>query len=931
MSAARLAARTGGIDAAKQVIAGSVKQKALVEVGGAAVFDGAAGLMQDMAYQDTMMKAGAQDQWNYIESALAPVGGLIGGGIVAGPTLGKGSIGITKGKIDAAKTARAKMASGLVAPRLKKSVGKLAAQLKNMKGQSDWADTVEAGFKQNPGIKELTENTAWFFDINDPDSIIRSVLDTGVPFKDDERFTEQVIDYIKGLPTKELEAINDEIEPVLGVKFGDLIERIAVGVSKGGSILREAGIAKKYANNFAHISAAQSAVDRNILAGVEDAEAMAATVRDNPRPGKYVASLWRRSLVSHPGTTMVNIQGWLQGYGARTMAEVVHGGILGTAGLATGLAGDKAVSKKMLQKSKSLFKNQVFKMRSIMDPFGSREAFSELLKMAPKHIQDKVLAETFGGVGGAPSHYGLDNKGIVKAAETYADLAARASMIKLQDVYTKTFSGIAEMDRQVRLAYDMGLDDLINSGEYWKITDEMWDATSKTLLQDTFSMNYTRPVKGAGGTEEMLASTADMVEKVSNHALLGFVFPFGRFMNNTLAFTSQYSPIGLVPIAAKMRRLGKEGVTEASMDTLGTDVAKVAVGTVGLAMLMDASMKAQEEGMQWYEHEDNTGGIINMQNTAPYSLMAVLARIGGHLQKGEAVPKEMLTQLADQAGPFAWAKELRGGPVSDVLQTIVREQNPEEAQGMWNTVAEAGASFGASIASGFTRPLDPLNRVVGYTTGTDAAIDRRQAEGIPEAIALELTRYTDNLFDTILTEPLGTTMRSVDRPEGDIHDPNPIGGLAGVKEQQPKNYTERLLGMVDMPAFMLNQRSGIPEADRFINQEVGPVLNKMAKVLLDDKTFKNASVSIKRDMVKSLLENARGYVKERLDSGYIGMEEDRLSEGRRKYVMKPQALRDEARKALGISTKDRELGAQELMMLNDYVGYLSKLYGGRTE
>jgi hypothetical protein len=93
------------------------------------------------------------------------------------------------------------------------------------------------------------------------------------------------------------------------------------------------------------------------------------------------------------------------------------------------------------------------------------------------------------------------------------------------------------MDRQVRLAYDMGLDDLINSGEYWKITDEMWDATSKTLLQDTFSMNYTRPVKGAGGTEEMLASTADMVEKVSNHALLGFVFPFGRFMNNTLAFT----------------------------------------------------------------------------------------------------------------------------------------------------------------------------------------------------------------------------------------------------------------------------------------------------------------------------------------------------------------------------------------------------------
>jgi hypothetical protein len=182
----------------------------------------------------------------------------------------------------------------------------------------------------------------------------------------------------------------------------------------------------------------------------------------------------------------------------------------------------------------------------------------------------------------------------------------------------------------------------------------------------------------------------------------------------------------------------------------------------------------------------------------------------------------------------------------------------------------------------------------------------------------------------MLEEPIGTPARSVARPEGDIIEPNPAAGLVGRKELPPKNYTEKLMGMVDIPTFMLDQRSGIPEIDRYINQEVGPLINARSKRLLNSPTFKKANVAQKHLMAKNLLTQAREDVREKLNAGW-GPGEMRDADARRVWLTLPQSLRDEAKTALNISKGDRELTKIEVDQLRNYLGKQRDFYQERTK
>ena len=234
------------------------------------------------------------------------------------------------------------------------------------------------------------------------------------------------------------------------------------------------------------------------------------------------------------------------------------------------------------------------------------------------------------------------------------------------------------------------------------------------------------------------------------------------------------------------------------------------------------------------------------------------------------------------------------------------------------------------VISGYTRPLDPLNKIAGMVTETDYSIDRRMSRG-GDRLAVDLARYTDNLFDAILEEPMGTPLRQASRPEGDIKDPNPIGSLFGRKEVHAKNYIDVVLGMVDMPAYLLDQRSNIPESDRFMNEMVGPILNMKSKALLKDSTFKSAKPAIKRKMVTEMLQNSRDIIKNNLNEGFIGTAEDRLAVARRTWLSTDVAVRNQAREDLNISTPDRDLTEQELMTLKLYASQLDKFLNSRSK
>lgn len=907
MATARQATEQLGPAAGKAILTSAAKKDA-IKVGLASTgIDSAFGIAQDYALQKTMMEAGAQDDYSLGQTAISALGGIAGGALGVVPELRRGTLGVSKEAIQSSKVIRRSKASGVAADRIKESLNNLQAM---KSGGLDWQKAVTRGSEANLGIDDVAKNMDWFFNAENPDSLVRIIVDSGadLDLSNDARFTHQIVDFVSGLPSDKLKEINEVMEPAMGMKIGEFVDMVAAGQSKSGSMFSIASQAKKYASNYANISMANNRINKAIVEEGADPE-----IPPSPQHARYLASLWRRMLVSHPATTAVNVLGWGMASTARSLAELTSGTILGAGGALTGNQAAKNTAKASLQ-------NQVFKLRTLLDPYETREGFEALLDNAPKAVQKRIHAEQFGGIDVTPTPelfgYGKGNVAI-KGAETVADLAAKASFIKTQDQWTKAFSGIWGLDKEVRKAYGTGLDSLIAKGEYYKITDDMWDKSMTEALQDSFSKDYT---KG----NDALSKFARLVEDASNTPYLGFIFPFGRFMNNNLAFTAQYSPAGFVPVVAKMRQLGIKGFTEGD---LGEDVGKAIVGTTMLATMAVKASDDFDKGLNWFESEDSEGNIVNQQNLAPLSQFKLLARIGARIKDGEGMDKELISELGNQFGFAQWVRELTGEtPMDAVIQLLSTPsadgQPTEEGKGLWDLMRAFAQSMSGQIVSGFTRPLDPANKMVGMLTGNDAQIDRRLAEPGWDRVSQELTRYTDDIFGQLLGENIGTPARHATRPEGDTHDPNAMASMFGRKEVLPKNYTDKLLGMVDRPAYLLDQRSGNPQADRFMNEKVAPILNQKSKVMLADPKFINATQPIKSLMVNNMLTATRKEIRGMLDANYIGSPEDRLDERRRKWQVMPEALRTQAKADLGISTADNKLTDGQIDVLTSYVGKL---------
>src|SRR5690606_38727413 len=164
-----------------------------------------------------------------------------------------------------------------------------------------------------------------------------------------------------------------------------------------------------------------------------------------PKMIEYAQSIWRRALVSHPATTVVNIQGWGQAEVAKTLASLIHGGTLGTAGLIAKLVSPVSANAgewadNALIESKDLFASTGYKLRTLLDPYTTREAAEEIMRQMPDKYQKKIGETMFGGVDDTAARYGIDAKGSVgvRFVENYTNKAATYSGLKMQDVWTKS-------------------------------------------------------------------------------------------------------------------------------------------------------------------------------------------------------------------------------------------------------------------------------------------------------------------------------------------------------------------------------------------------------------------------------------------------------------------------------------------------------------
>lgn len=915
-SALAEAKKGGGAVAANQLIKNATKSKVTSAVTLGILTDASVSSLQDYMYQLSRMEVGAQEEFDYVENAIALSGGLVGGGVAYIPQAAKGltKLDAADVRIRTSKGIRSAGANKVIAEKLKTSVGKLTKDLKTWQQmKEDGAPILESS------LEDVLNKVNWFFDINDENSIVRAVIDSGadIDLSDNVRFTEEIANVARNLSQENIDEYNEILKPT-GVKFGQILDYIARAESSGGTILHKAQQAKKFAKDFANMSAASKQVDEDIVRDTIDLMDIPPDIANTPQGIKYLQSVWRRLLVSHPGTTALNVLGWGQAFGGRTLAETLHATTLGGAGIVGKMAGAKW-GDKALSRSRALFQNQVYKLKMLLDPFSTIEGFLDMTNKLPNKMHRNTIKAYFGGVdaAGAAEIYKMNPKNpLIKGAEAVTDLAAKASLIQVQDVFTKSFSGIAELDKLSRLYYNRGLDDLMEKGDTHLLTDEMWGTAIQSMLKDTFSVDHTKSKGIFGGL-------AKVVEEISNAPLVGFLFPFGRFMNNNLAFLYEYSPVALLPLAFK---IAKSGGKEAAKFTTQEKVMRASVGSIALATLWSDVEQTMQRGEQWYETEDSTGDRVTKQNIAPENVYRIVARMIGLHTKGEGIPSEMWKELGQILGPGQWTRQLEGkNPLSEMV-SYLSTATPEDQGEVINLITTIAKPI-AGIAAGFTRPLDFPNKLVGMGTQGDVMIDRRQALSAGDAMKQELTRYTSNLFAPWLADNeaedgspiIGTPKRAATRPEGDIRDPNPYSSLFSRKEQPPANSIDILLGMTNLPPFIMDQRSAVPAFDHFVNEEVAPILNARAAQALRDPVFKAKPQNEKVAYVKDMLRSVRKEVIQNLGDGYKGGPVDMVNYERKKWSHLPLAKREMAKQHYGITTRDTDLSLMQLEVLKEYI------------
>lgn len=882
----------------------AAKAAARYHIAGALAVEAPLSALQDYTLQDIRMDTGVQDEYNFLQGVVATVAG----GVSAIPgiyTLRRGSnssLAETGKLLDESYRLRAQTSAKRAAPKIKSSLEKAA---------TDWAKLAEAGkgMPNNPALDKAISD--WFFNLDNEDSLFRIIVGEGADLNvDSPRWTEEIIGYAMNMGDEALKDFNDALKP-LNITFGEATERIANAMKFAGETFNPASRAKQFYKEFRNISVAKRSSASKLLQNAGEEAGDAALV---PRDVTgYLQSTWKKMLVSTWQTTAVNVKGWMLARASGSLADITAaGGLLGRAGIRAVI--DPAGAAKDLSKVKALMANQTFALQTLVDPYLSREAFMELLDKAPPKVKKRVTGQIYGGMDVfTPARFGLDPKtGLIKTTENIAEFSQKVSLVHLQDSLTKGISGLTALDKETRLAFNRGIEDIIKTGDAWKITDEMWDRVSRSVLRDTFSEDLT---KGRG----LLSQVARGIENVSNHPVGGFVIPFGRFMNNTAAFLYRNSVTGFVPVMSSIFK-GEP------LDDLGERAARATVGTMAMLYLYKDELQKQEEGLQWFQRRTSDGSVEDVTNLFPYSVYSLIGRISVNLVRGEGMDQGLVDSLLQQVGPLEAIESLSAPTfVKDFTRWVTDASIPEEEKASvlssfddW--AVYVGAQV-AEVAAGFTRPLGSLSSAVSYAypeAGGGVAIDRKQAEGVDQVV-LGFSRYTSGFFNYLLGEETEYGVRLYGAPKesatsaGPVMTPNPVLAASGTVAMAPQRGINKLLAMVDKPPYKADSfTSGNPQYDAFMNKSITPLLEERANALMKTDLFKSAPQSAKIKLVDNLLATTRDDVLGLLEGGRIGDREDQLTNERRKLLTSDRSARRRAMKALGIVTAEHKLSLFEI-------------------
>lgn len=884
--------------------------------------DALAAVSQDIMAQNVLLTAGSQEEYSALQTGFSSLLGGIGGAAQLGFGKFRGGSGL-----EDTGSALEKLSNNIIeeyTPMLNKEESKGAGRI-IMQEVEAWNTKVERGkaYSDDMMPAELIKNI--MLGADGKSGLAKLFNDKGYKIGREKHISDVMTNVARFMPEEELARVNGELKKYTGIQLGDLS---GTQITLGDMMAKKINEAGKTLNVMSQVrktmdSGLVSAIGK-MDATLDEVEAREAVGKELTKQGKsdkykYGQSVWKRLLVSSPATTALNVAGFAQFAAGQTVADLFNSTALMTKGL-----GQMAVNRKgaaeSFRQARALTALQGQKIRNLLDPYTTHDAYMDFLEKNPE-LQKTLFETVAGGVEATASRHGIDpNNKLYKNVEAMTTAANQITGVRIQDSFTKSQMFMAELDKYLRLEKKTTLKEVLNSGDETLIDEKALQGALDTTLKSVFSKDYT-----TGEQVELVRTMAKFTETVSNTPGLGTILPFGRFFNNVLATAYQWSPLAapeqLIKFAARTAKREKTEISE--MEAF----ARMSVGSSALLLAAEYDKPRREKGLAYNEVEVGGGTIVDARNTYPFSMFLAAGRIYNMKMNGEEVPPELLQEMGTQLAVGQLARDAQfGNDLNNLLDMMVNQD-----EGARGASFDAFAKVAGNFASGFTRPLDAVNKIVGFAAGTDTAKDVRQAEGL-DVFTQSATKYVDNIFEIFSDKTdaiTGEELRVATR-EGDLYDANPFARIFGITVKPGRNATEKAYSMAEMQPWTASERTKIPEYDKAFNTLLAPLLEVHTQRLLDTDAFKEASLTGKRRMLKQTISQLKSEVRSRMGEGYTGGENARLrllakanSKGNKEMRREAMALMKDT---YNVSGSVDDLNIQELDLFIEYVDYLEDMY-----
>lgn len=449
----------------------------------------------------------------------------------------------------------------------------------------------------------------------------------------------------------------------------------------------------------------------------------------------YTQSVWKRLLTSHPATTAVNITGFGQMSLNGAISDIVYAGLNGAVGVAKTVTGKRGAAEAFKQAKGSLsgVGRRVVNVLNWDATIREAESFLELRPDVSKKLFSVISGDS--GLKDAREFYKVgDDKWYINAAESYTQRMQKLSGVILQDEMTKLWGFMNNFDQAIMKEYGVPYSEFMRKSDW--VVEMSTDRFNGKVLGP--AMERTQRETGSFSWSDKQGKSpalqvAKFIEKTSNSGTFGWVVPFGRWFNTSTAFISDYTGASLVYNAAmkKAKVKGSQGIN------LMEYAAKAATGWGLVAAMYPEARDRVDNGDPWNIRVLKDGTREDITNKFPENLTSYTAQVMAHINKDGEVP----TNLAWSGIQTFFTNTFRTS--SDAIQAFTETVNEMFEGNLVSGVAGLVGQGLSKVASGFTRPLDPINKAIMIFGGDMENPDRRQgAKWLNES-----TRYIDQVLN----------------------------------------------------------------------------------------------------------------------------------------------------------------------------------------